>query len=1157
MLRRLPKKTLYVIVLLLSLLLAMPAYAQSGSTITVNTMQDELNNNGNCSLREAIESVNRRTAVDNCAAPSGGSTIVVPAGTIQLSMSGAGEDANQSGDLDLMANIMIRGAGSDKTFLDGAGADRLFHVMSNVSASIDGMTLRNGAVTTTSPADGGGAILNLGMLAVANVMITNNSVQGTGASGGGIHNEMGRLTITNSSINNNASVRAGGGVETNVGTVMLRNVVFNGNSTASTPGNGGALHVTGAGNVTAINGVVINNTASAEGGGFWNGSGNMTITGTVFEGNVASGVDGSQGGGALFNIGGTLNVNNARILNNSADGESNSSGGALLADGGSVTIRSTMFSGNSATRAGGAIELDARNSAATLTVNDSTFNGNTTGAAPGNGGAIHISGAGNATITNGAVSGNSASAEGGGFWNGSGTMTINGTFFEKNIAGGVDGSQGGGALFNIGGTLNINSATIRNNEANGETNSSGGGLLVDGGAVTIRGTTFEGNSATRAGGGIELDARNSDATLTVESSNFINNSTGSAPGNGGAIHISGAGNADITGGIVRGNMATAEGGGFWNGSGTMNVSNITFDGNSANGVDGSQGGGALFNIGGTLNVTNAIVRNNTAAGENNSSGGGLLVDGGSVTIRGTTFVNNSATRAGGAIELDARNNPATLNVSATNFLNNSTGSAPGNGGAIHVSGAGNSDISGGLVRGNTAAAEGGGFWNGSGTMTINGTAFQENVASGIDGSQGGGALFNIGGTLNLSGVTVRDNMADGEAMSSGGGIMVDGGMLMIRNSSFVGNSATRAGGAIELDARNNPATLDIADSFFTANSTGAAPGNGGAIHISGAGDADISGGTVTNNTASREGGGFWNGGGTMSVDGTLFANNTAAGAGADDGGGALFNQGGTLNVNNAKLIDNSATGAKGSGGGIFNNGGILNVSESTISNNNANRAGGGIEDNAGESALLTNVRLMGNDAGKAPGNGGGLHISGAGNVTVLNSFVLNNTAVEGGGLWNSAAGTLVVRESVVYGNRSTGTAADDNGGGGIYNDGMLTVGNSTISSNMAAAHGGGVFNTASGSASIANAIIFENGRSGIENLSDTSVMLADSVVAHAAVVGTDCIGAVSISGVILDADGSCGGRDVRNGECEMPAFGPWPPCVFNKMQNEKGFSISQ
>ena len=50
---------------------ARPVYAAS---ITVTTIDDELNSDGDCSLREAITAANTNAAVDNCPAGDDGAT---------------------------------------------------------------------------------------------------------------------------------------------------------------------------------------------------------------------------------------------------------------------------------------------------------------------------------------------------------------------------------------------------------------------------------------------------------------------------------------------------------------------------------------------------------------------------------------------------------------------------------------------------------------------------------------------------------------------------------------------------------------------------------------------------------------------------------------------------------------------------------------------------------------------------------------------------------------------------------------------------------------------------------------------------------------------------------------------------------------------------
>ncbi|HTP07954.1 MAG TPA: CSLREA domain-containing protein, partial [Anaerolineae bacterium] len=68
------------------------------ASIVVNTTADELTTDGNCSLREAIMAANTNAAVDACTAGSGADTIVLPAGTYLISIAGANENANLTGD---------------------------------------------------------------------------------------------------------------------------------------------------------------------------------------------------------------------------------------------------------------------------------------------------------------------------------------------------------------------------------------------------------------------------------------------------------------------------------------------------------------------------------------------------------------------------------------------------------------------------------------------------------------------------------------------------------------------------------------------------------------------------------------------------------------------------------------------------------------------------------------------------------------------------------------------------------------------------------------------------------------------------------------------------------------------------------------------------
>src|SRR5207248_1366560 len=115
------------------------------------------NSGGDCSLREAIQAANTDSAIDACTAGAGADTITVPAGTYTLSVAGIGEDANATGDLDITGMLIINGAGSSSTIVDGGAIDRVFDVHPT-TVQINGITIRNGDTSTAT----GGGILNTG-----------------------------------------------------------------------------------------------------------------------------------------------------------------------------------------------------------------------------------------------------------------------------------------------------------------------------------------------------------------------------------------------------------------------------------------------------------------------------------------------------------------------------------------------------------------------------------------------------------------------------------------------------------------------------------------------------------------------------------------------------------------------------------------------------------------------------------------------------------------------------------------------------------------------------------------------------------------------------------------------------------------------------------
>jgi CSLREA domain-containing protein len=242
-----------------ALLFALPALA-SAATITPNTTADELNAGGACSLREAISAANGDAAIGGCPGGSGSDTIVLTGGsTYGRSLTGANEDANGSGDLDIRTDpLTIQVAGPGGAIIEGTGAPsggRVIQILDSVAVSIVGVTIRNGNV----PIGDGGGIYAYGPLTLADSTVSGNFA---GGFGGGIENDF-PSTITNVTLSGNTANFSGGGIDNDEGRATLNNVTVTGNK-ADADGNG-----TGGGGGVAggftMNTIVAGNTVATPG----------------------------------------------------------------------------------------------------------------------------------------------------------------------------------------------------------------------------------------------------------------------------------------------------------------------------------------------------------------------------------------------------------------------------------------------------------------------------------------------------------------------------------------------------------------------------------------------------------------------------------------------------------------------------------------------------------------------------------------------------------------------------------------------------------------------------------------------------------------------------------------------------------------------------
>ncbi len=185
-----------------------------------------------------------------------------------------------------------------------------------------------------------------------------------------------------------------------------------------------------------------------------------------------------------------------------------------------------------------------------------------------------------------------------------------------------------------------------------------------------------------------------------------------------------------------------------------------------------------------------------------------------------------------------------------------------------------------------------------------------------------------------------------------------------------------------------------------------------------------------------------------------------------DGGGLLTLSGnGAVRLlrvtGNPVVVDNLhlTQGSAVSGGAIqVASGGHLTLRHSQLSQNTASNMGGALHVDGG-TAILTQVALTGNNANY----GGGIYNNG---TLTLNDVILSgNTSVfGGGGMYNNQAVTL---NNVTL---ATNTSGD---GGGVFNTGTgnITLNNVTLSGNQAN-YGGGMFNN--GLAQLTNVTLANN-----------------------------------------------------------------------------------
>ncbi len=326
------------------------------------------------------------------------------------------------------------------------------------------------------------------------------------------------------------------------------------------------------------------------------------------------------------------------------------------------------------------------------------------------------------------------------------TFVMDGGVIENNET--TDSSAGVTAR----GIFTLNDGTIQNNKALGTVGENGKISGGHGAGVMVRKTS----TFTMTGGTVKNN------TSTV---------------NGGGIYIqTEKANVNITGGNIEGNTATAGGGIYMNSTKTIYLSNVTISANTATGK-----GAGVYLAKSTFEMTGGTIENHgTVQAPSASEGAGVYVASGTkFNLKGSGTISNNHTTANGAGVATY----GTFNMSGTSS-----------------------------IKDNTTTAVGGGVYNGGGKYTMNNSSQQ----------------------------TIYQNKAQ-----NGAGVYVAAGEFLMKNGTISTNTSSADGAGVWLN--ENIGMEMLAGKIINNKSSG----NGGAIAGIGNNALKLTGGEISGNTANK------------------------------------------------------------------------------------------------------------------------------------------------------------------------------------------------------------------------------------------------------------------------------------------------------------------
>ena len=684
--------------------------------------------------------------------------------------------------------------------------------------------------------------------------------------------------------------------------------------------------------------------------------------------------------GRIFSIGEgfTVTLTNATLINGKAD-----KGGAIYNDG-SLTLSDVKLSDNAADSYGGAVFNNGE-----LVVSDSVFDSN------------DVLNRGSASVDYGGAA----------IYNWyDGTLTVSGSNFTNNIKNYKNGDNLVGAITTIGNATVIGSNFVNNSGRwGGAISATGAELRKNSSTLTVSNTIFKDNSALYAGA-VYIWGSNYNIADCVFDNNTAFGKGNMTPNNnnGGALVVSQVSrfNEPITGTIsgskFTNNKAQYGGAAYFN-KGFVTITDSVFENNVAT----AEGGAVGFSHASVKDLVVSI--NNSSFVGNKAPVAGAIFTNVDSKITNSNFINNSAAKIGGAIDIDSAINNPVVAVENSKFVNN-TPQAIHNSKELHLGIETFTDLQNAidLVDGILTLDSDIAMTDDEAAGFVGGVAINKDIV--IDGkghtisAEDLGRIFSIGEgfTVTLTNATLINGKAD-----KGGAIYNDG-SLTLSDVKLSDNAADSYGGAVF-----NNGELVVSDSVFDSNDivnrgSASVDYGGAAIYNWYDGVLTVSGSNFTNNIKNYKNGDRLVGAvatiGDATISDSCFVNNAGRWGGAISASGYLIagDDVNTLTVSGSTFKENGGL----YGAGIFVAGSDFTVSDCVFDKNTAFGKGNMTPNNNNGAAIVvtdTGKDITGAITGSNFTNnkaqyGGAIYIC-EGNIAISDSLFENNSAdVEGGAI---------------------------------------------------------------------------------------------------------------------------------------------------------------